>query len=162
YKTNKKLNIKDRLLNQTLAESLVDGETGEIIAEAGDKINRKLLNKLITHLEDETNPLGLETFTLQGVVEDEVAVQLVKIIDPTDPEGERAVHVAGNSNIADDVKHITPSDILASINYFFNILHEVGHTDDIDHLGNRRLRSVGELLQNQFRIGLSRMERVVR
>jgi len=162
YKTNKKLNIKERLLNQTLAESLIDSETGEVIAEKGDKINRKLLNRLITQLEDESNPLGLETFTLQGVVEEDVEVQLVKIIDPTDTEGERVLNVAGNSHIADDVKHITPSDILASINYFFNLLHNVGHTDDIDHLGNRRLRSVGELLQNQFRIGLSRMERVVR
>src|SRR5699024_7050898 len=89
YKTNKKLNIKERLLNQTLAESLVNGETGEIIAEAGDKINRKLLNKLITYLENEANPLGLETFSLQGVVEDDVEVQLVKIIDPTDQESER-------------------------------------------------------------------------
>ena len=60
------------------------------------------------------------------------------------------------------MKNITPADILSSISYFFNLLHNVGDTDDIDHLGNRRLRSVGELLQNQFRIGLSRMERVVR
>ena len=162
YKMNKKLDIKERLLNRTLAESLVDGETGEVIAEKGDKINRKLLNKLITYLENEENPLGLETLTLQGVVEDEVEVQLVKIMDPTDQEGERELHVVGNGHIEDDVKHITPADILASINYFFNLLHDVGHTDDIDHLGNRRLRSVGELLQNQFRIGLSRMERVVR
>ncbi|MFP3490611.1 hypothetical protein R0K20_23710, partial [Staphylococcus sp. SIMBA_130] len=60
------------------------------------------------------------------------------------------------------VKNITPGDIISSINYFFNLLHQVGNTDDNDHLGNRRLRSVGELLQNQFRTGLSRMERVVR
>src|SRR5690625_4867815 len=162
YKTNKKLNIKDRILNQTLAETLVDEEPGEVIAEKGDKIDRKLLNKLLPYLEDEENPLGLKTMTLQGVIEDEVELQLIKIIDPTDAEGERVLHVVGNGHIADDVKHITPADILASINYFFNLLHEVGHTDDIDHLGNRRLRSVGELLQNQFRIGLSRMERVVR
>src|SRR5699024_12116427 len=64
--------------------------------------------------------------------------------------------------IPDDVKHITQADILSSISYFFNLLHSVGNTYDIDHLGNCRLRSVGELLQNQFRIGLSRMERVVR
>lgn len=72
------------------------------------------------------------------------------------------INVIGNANITRDVKHITPGDILASISYFFNLLYKVGDTDDIDHLGNRRLRSVGELLQNQFRIGLSRMERVVR
>ncbi len=72
------------------------------------------------------------------------------------------MNIIGNGNIDRSVKHITPADIIASINYFFNLLHEVGTTDDIDHLGNRRLRSVGELLQNQFRIGLSRMERVVK
>lgn len=162
YKTNKKLNIKDRLLNQTLAESLVDRETGEVIAEKGEKINRKLLNKLITYLEDEENKLGLETLKLQGVVEGEVDIQVVKIIDPTDEDGERALNVIGNANVDESIKHITASDIFASISYFFNLLHNVGTTDDIDHLGNRRLRSVGELLQNQFRIGLSRMERVVR
>ena len=162
YKTNKKLNIKDRLLNQTLAESLVDQETGEVLAEKGERINRKLLNKLITYLENDENKLGLQTLKLQGIIEDEVEVQLIKIIDPTDEDGERVLHVIGNANVDDAIKHITASDILASISYFFNLLHNVGTTDDIDHLGNRRLRSVGELLQNQFRIGLSRMERVVR
>ena len=77
-------------------------------------------------------------------------------------EGERVINVIGNGNIDKAVKHITPADIISSINYFINLLHGVGNTDDIDHLGNRRLRSVGELLQNQFRIGFSRMERVVR
>ncbi|MFB8732923.1 hypothetical protein ACEQPO_00205 [Bacillus sp. SL00103] len=72
------------------------------------------------------------------------------------------INVIGNAYVEEAVKNITPSDIIASISYFFNLLHGVGDTDDIDHLGNRRLRSVGELLQNQFRIGLSRMERVVR
>ena len=162
YKTNKKLNIKDRLLNQTLAESLVDQETGEVLAEKGERINRKLLNKLITYLENDENKLGLQTLKLQGIIEDEVEIQLIKIIDPTDEDGERVLHVIGNANVDDAIKHITASDILASISYFFNLLHNVGTTDDIDHLGNRRLRSVGELLQNQFRIGLSRMERVVR
>src|SRR5699024_4484893 len=66
------------------------------------------------------------------------------------------------ANVDRSIKNITQADIIASVNYFFNLLHHVGNTDDIDHLGNRRLRSVGELLQNQFRIGLSRMERVVR
>src|SRR5699024_11573300 len=75
---------------------------------------------------------------------------------------ERELHVIGNNNTPDDVKHITQADILSSISYFFNLLHSVGNTDDIDHLGNRRLRSVGEVLENQFRIGLSRIERVVR
>src|SRR5699024_8401215 len=91
-----------------------------------------------------------------------ITMQSIKIIDPTDPEGKRTLNVIDNGFVDSSVKNIVPADILASINYFFNILHQVGNTDDIDHLGNRRLRSVGELLQNQFRIGLSRMERVVR
>ena len=95
-------------------------------------------------------------------MDEESEVQVVKIVDPTDSEGERVLHVVGNADVSNDVKHITTADILSSMSYFFNLLHDVGHTDDIDHLGNRRLRSVGELLQNQFRIGLSRMERVVR
>ena len=163
YKMNKKLSIKNRLLNQTLAETIVDKETGEVIAEEGDKLDRKLLNRLIPHLEKEENKLNLEIIQLyNGVVDEEVPVQIIKIVDPTDAEGERVLHVVGNADIENTVKHITQADILSSISYFFNLLFEVGHTDDIDHLGNRRLRSVGELLQNQFRIGLSRMERVVR
>ena len=163
YKMNKKLDIKNRLLNQTLAETLVDKETGEVLAEHGDKIDRRLLNQLIPYLENDENKLSLETVQLyNGVVDEEAPVQLIKILDPTDSEGERVLHVVGNAGIEDDVKNITQADILSSISYFFNLLFKVGHTDDIDHLGNRRLRSVGELLQNQFRIGLSRMERVVR
>ncbi|WP_156291771.1 DNA-directed RNA polymerase subunit beta [Oceanobacillus salinisoli] len=163
YKMNKKLNIKNRLFNQVLAETIVDPETGEILAEKGDRLERKLLNKLIPYLENKEDMLGESTFQPHdGVLEEEIALQTVKIIDPTDPSGERVLHVIGNGNVEKDIKHITPADILASISYFFNLLHEVGDTDDIDHLGNRRLRSVGELLQNQFRIGLSRMERVVR
>src|SRR5699024_11407310 len=77
-------------------------------------------------------------------------------------EAERVLHVGVNANESNDVKHIKQSDILSSVSYYINLLHNVGQTDDIAHLGNRRLRSVGELLQNQFRIGLSRMDRVVR
>ena len=163
YKMNKKLHIKNRLLNQTLAETIVDKSTGEVLAKEGDRIDRKLLNQLIPYLEDEDNKLNLETIQLyNGVMDEEVPVQVFKILDVTDPEGERVLHVVGNADVSDDMKHITQADILSSVSYFFNLLHNVGHTDDIDHLGNRRLRSVGELLQNQFRIGLSRMERVVR
>ena len=163
YKMNKKLNIVNRLFNQVLAEPIVDPETGEVLAQEGDKLERKLLNKIIPYLEREEDKLGEEVLELEeGVLEEPIRIQSIKIIDPTDPEGERVLNVIGNSSIDSDVKNITPADILASISYFFNLLHEVGNIDDIDHLGNRRLRSVGELLQNQFRIGLSRMERVVR
>src|SRR5690625_4308182 len=163
YKMNKKLSIKNRLFGQTLAETIADPNTGEVLAEKGDKIDRKLLNKLIPHLESSENKLKLHSIdVVDGVLDEKVNIQMIKIIDPTDPEGERELNVVGNADVEDNIKHITQADILASINYFFNLLYNVGHTDDIDHLGNRRLRSVGELLQNQFSIGLSRMERVVR
>ena len=163
YKINKKLNVQNRLFNQVLAETLVDEETGEVLAQKGEKITRKLLNKLQEALEREESRLGEVVQELDNpIIEEPLAFQNIKIVDPTDPTGERTLNVIGNSFIEEDVKHITPVDIISSVNYFFNLLYEVGETDDIDHLGNRRLRSVGELLQNQFRIGLSRMERVVR
>jgi len=163
YKMNKKLHIKNRLFNQVLAETVVDPETGEVLAQKGDKIDRKLLDRLMPFIENEEGKLGEKVLEPQdGVMDEEIQLQSVKIIDPTDPEGERELTVIGNGAVDKQTKNITPADILASISYFFNLLHQVGDTDDIDHLGNRRLRSVGELLQNQFRIGLSRMERVVR
>src|SRR5690625_2001871 len=163
YKINKKLDIKNRLFNQTLAETLADPETGEVLAQKGDKIDRKLLNKLTPYLDRDENKLGeASTEMLDDIVDEPVRYQEIKVYDPTDPEGERILNVVGNAGVDATTKNIMPVDIIASINYFFNLLHTVGHTDDIDHLGNRRLRSVGELLQNQFRIGLSRMERVVR
>ncbi|BCU80383.1 DNA-directed RNA polymerase subunit beta [Polycladomyces abyssicola] len=161
YKMNKKLHIKNRLLNQRLAEPIVDPETGEIIAEAGQVIDRRVLNKILPLLEKEDG-LGWEEHTVRGGVPEDgtVRLQSVKIFSPV--EDGKVIKVISNGNVDSSVKHITPADIVASINYFINLLHGVGSTDDIDHLGNRRLRSVGELLQNQFRIGLSRMERVVR
>ncbi|OEH93180.1 DNA-directed RNA polymerase subunit beta [Bacillus solimangrovi] len=160
YKINKKLHIKNRLFNQRLAETLVDTETGEIIAEAGTLLERRVLDKLIDHLD---NGLGFRVVSPHGgVLDEDVDVQSIKIIAPSDPEGEKVINVIGNGNTDKSIKNIAPADIIASISYFFNLLHDVGDTDDIDHLGNRRLRSVGELLQNQFRIGLSRMERVIR
>src|SRR5699024_6105656 len=163
YKMNKKLNIKNRLFNQVLAEPIVDPETGEVLAQKGDRLERKLLNKIIPYLENQENMLGeKQVEPNEGVLDEAIRLQSVKIIDPTDPDGERELEVIGNAHVDRNVKHITPADILSAISYFFNLLHHVGGTDDIDHLGNRRLRSVGELLQNQFRIGLSRMERVVR
>lgn len=159
YKINKKLHIKNRLFNQRLAETLVDTETGEIIAEAGQIIDRRLLDEILPYLEKN---VGYKDYPVAGGVLDHDIIRLqgVKVYAP-DEEG-KIITVLSNGSIDKGVKHITPADIIASINYFINLLHGVGNTDDIDHLGNRRLRSVGELLQNQFRIGLSRMERVVR
>ncbi|MBO8172741.1 MAG: DNA-directed RNA polymerase subunit beta [Bacillaceae bacterium] len=159
YKVNKKLHIKNRLFNQRLAETLVDPETGEILAEAGQVIDRRILDRLIPYIE---KGIGFHEYKPRGgVVENEnIGLQTVNIFSPH--EDGKIIKVISNGFIEKNVKHITPADIIASINYFINLLHGVGNTDDIDHLGNRRLRSVGELLQNQFRIGLSRMERVVR
>ncbi|MGM7637243.1 DNA-directed RNA polymerase subunit beta [Bacillus sp. Hm123] len=159
YKINKKLHTKNRLFGQRLAETLADPETGEIIAEAGTLLDRRALDKIIPNLE---SGAGFKTFRQSGgVVEEDIIVQSIKIYAPNSEE-EKVINVIGNGFPEFDVKHITPADIISSIGYFFNLLYGVGNTDDIDHLGNRRLRSVGELLQNQFRIGLSRMERVVR
>lgn len=159
YKMNKKLHIKNRLFGQRLAETLVDPETGEIIAEKGTLLDRRNLDRIIPNLEKN---IGFKTYSpFGGVVEEDVLLQTIKIFAPNE-DGEKEINVISNAYVEDAVKHIAPADIIASISYFFNLLHEVGLTDDIDHLGNRRLRSVGELLQNQFRIGLSRMERVVR
>jgi DNA-directed RNA polymerase subunit beta len=161
YKINKKLHIKNRLFNQRLAETLVNPSTGEIIAEAGQLVDRRLLDKIMPFLEGE---VGYSDYNVQkGVVENEqtnLSLQSVSIFSPY--EDGKVIKIISNGTIDKSVKNITPADIIASINYFMNLLHGVGSVDDIDHLGNRRLRSVGELLQNQFRIGLSRMERVVR
>ncbi|QHE50682.1 DNA-directed RNA polymerase subunit beta [Pontibacillus sp. HMF3514] len=163
YKINKKLHIKNRLFNQVLAETLVDPETGEVLANEGDKLDRRLLDKVLPYLSGQDENLGEADIEPQdGVLDEPIRIQSVKIIDPTDPEGEKTLNVISNGDVDNDTKNITPADILSAVSYFFNLLHDVGGTDDIDHLGNRRLRSVGELLQNQFRIGLSRMERVVR
>ncbi|WJH36405.1 DNA-directed RNA polymerase subunit beta [Paenibacillus sp. CC-CFT747] len=159
YKINKKLHIKNRLFNQRLAETLVDPETGEIIAEAGQMLDRRLLDQVLPYLE---KGVGFKDYTVHNGVTDEdtIPMQVVEVYSPL--EDGKITKVIANRNIDKSVKNITPADIISSINYFINLLHGIGNTDDIDHLGNRRLRSVGELLQNQFRIGLSRMERVVR
>ena len=159
YKMNKKLDIKNRLFNQTVAETLVDPETGEILVEEGTLIDRRVLDRLIPYLE---SGIGFKTLSqVGGVLDNDITIQSIKIYVPNDEE-KKEINVISNAYVETEIKNITPADIISSIGYFFNLLYNVGNTDDIDHLGNRRLRSVGELLQNQFRIGLSRMERVVR
>ncbi len=159
YKINKKLHIKNRLFNQRLAEPLVDPETGEILAEAGQIIDRRLLDQLLPYLEKN---VGYKDYPMANGVLDDPAVTLQKISIYSPNDDGKVIPIISNGLVDKSVKHITPADIISSINYFINLLHGVGSIDDIDHLGNRRIRSVGELLQNQFRIGLSRMERVVR
>ncbi|MNO59110.1 DNA-directed RNA polymerase subunit beta [compost metagenome] len=159
YKINKKLHIKNRLFNQRLAQPLVDESTGEILAESGQMVDRRLLDELIPYFEKD---VAAKTYRVTGGVLDseDIPLQTIDVFSPIE-EG-RVIKLIANGNIDKSVKHITQADIISSISYFINLLHGIGNTDDIDHLGNRRLRSVGELLQNQFRIGLSRMERVVR
>src|SRR5699024_8439886 len=100
YKMNKKLDIKNRLFNQVLAETVVDEETGEVLAEEGSLLDRKLLNKLIPYLEREENKLGESLLTPQeGVLDEEIPVQSIKIIDPNDPEGERKLTIIGNGMV---------------------------------------------------------------
>ncbi|UOB20419.1 DNA-directed RNA polymerase subunit beta [Macrococcus armenti] len=159
YKMNKKLHLKHRLFNQVLAEPIVNTETGEIVAEEGTLLDRRNLDQIMDVLESNANQ---KVYDLDnGLLDEPIEIQSVKVYVPGDEE-KRTTTIIGNAFPDDEVKCITPADILSSVSYFFNLLAGVGDTDDIDHLGNRRLRSVGELLQNQFRIGLSRMERVVR
>ena len=160
HKVNKKLSLKTRLLNQVLAETLADPDTGEVIAQKGTKVDRQVMDKLAPYLDRD----DFKTITYQpsdqGVVTDPIELQSIKVYSQVTPDKE--INLIGNGHIGKKVKHIVPADVLASMNYFLNLQEGLGSIDDIDHLGNRRIRSVGELLQNQFRIGLSRMERVVR
>ena len=160
YKVNKKLSMKTRLMDQTLAETLADPDTGEVIAQKDTVIDKNVMAKLSPYLERDDFKTVTYTPSDEAVVTNPMVLQVVKVYSQNDPE--KVVNVIGNGNIDLKFKHIVPADIIASINYFFNLQEGLGSTDDIDHLGNRRIRSVGELLQNQFRIGLSRMERVVR
>lgn len=160
YKMNKKLDLKTRLLNLTLAETLADPETGEIVLEKGTEISHQVMEDTLAEYIDN----GLNTVTYypseDGVVTDPMTVQVFKVFSPSDPD--REVNVIGNGYPESNIRTVRPADIVAAMSYFFNLMEGIGNTDDIDHLGNRRIRSVGELLQNQFRIGLARMERVVR
>ena len=180
YKFNKKLALRNRINGQILAEDVVDETTGEILAEAGKVVNRELADaiqnaavpyvwvqaeernvKVLSNMMvDISNYVDFDTKAL-GVNELVYYPVLAQILE----ENETAEDLADaiKKNIHDLIpKHITREDIFASINYNMHLEYGVGHDDDIDHLGNRRIRAVGELLQNQYRIGLSRLERVVR
>ena len=181
YKFNKKLSFKYRLNGQTLAEDVVNTETGEILAEAGTKLDKekamaiqnagvpyvwvdgptrkqKVLSNMMVDLGAHVSFDPAEV----GVTEMVYYPVLDSILEEAGDD-EEGLKEAIRANIHDLIpKHITKEDIIASINYNMHLEEQVGTSDDIDHLGNRRIRAVGELLQNQYRIGLSRMERVVR
>ena len=181
YKFNKKLHLKNRIKGHMLAEDVVDTRTGEILAEAGTTVERELAEKI----QNAAIPfVWVEGPTRKQKVLSNLMVDLSTYVsfDPKEagvtelvfyPELEKILEAFGDDQeeLKDAIrrrvhelipKHITKEDILASINYNMHLEEEVGTSDDIDHLGNRRIRAVGELLQNQYRIGLSRMERVVR
>lgn len=154
YKFNKKLNVCDRLLNQVLAEDIkVDGN---VIVPSGTKVTTEVLEKLKPVFD---NGYGMVDASLVKELDDHTMVQVVSIYSPVEPD--KIIKIVGNDQSL-EVKTLTISDIYASVSYYLNLLHGVGSIDEIDHLSNRRLRQVGELLQNQFRIGVARMERVIR
>ncbi len=184
YKFNKKLALFDRIVGQISADTIVDENTGEIIVSEGEMINKEIarniekaqINAVNIRIDDEghtTKVISNNMIDLKNLVDynprdygirEKVRASVLKEIleqypDVNSDEFKKEIEARRYELIP---SHIIIDDIIASISYMCNVAHGVGHTDDIDHLGNRRLRSVGELLQNQFRIGLARMERVVR
>ncbi len=180
YKFNKKLSLKNRIRGQVLAEDVVDTSTGEVLAEAGTRVDavladaiqdsgvpcvwiqgeerniKVLTNRMVDlkkHVDCEPRELGIRELVYYPVLQ-----RLME--EYTDQEELKEAIKRDASELVP--KHITKDDILASINYNMHLEYGLGNADDIDHLGNRRIRAVGELLQNQYRIGLSRLERVVR
>ncbi len=183
YKFNKKLALKNRISGQVLAEDVVDASTGEILAESGTLVTRELaesiqnaavpfvwiqgeernIKVLSNMMVDVTSYVDIDKAEAKklGITELVYYPVLEKILEENESLDE--IKEALHRNATDLIpKHITKEDILASINYNMHLEYGLGNDDDIDHLGNRRIRAVGELLQNQYRIGLSRMERVVR
>ena len=154
YKFNRKLNVADRLLNQVIAEDITNN--GEVVLEKGTQITKANMDILKEAL---ANGFGLTEVKVNEELDQYNKVQIVKIFSPNDKK--KKLDVIGNDQSI-EVKRLTISDVYASVSYYLNLLQGVGNFDEIDHLGNRRIRQVGELLQNQFRIGVSRMERVVR
>ncbi len=154
YKFNKKLNVIDRLLGCRLAEDIK--VNGEVIAQNGDIVTKELLEKLKPIFKD---GYGKKEALINQELDTYGDVQIVKVYSKTNPE--KVVKIIGNDQDI-DIKRLTVSDIYASLSYYLNLLDGIGSFDEIDHLSNRRVRQVGELLQNQFRIGVSRIERMIR
>jgi DNA-directed RNA polymerase subunit beta len=181
YKFNKKLKLRNRIKNQTIAEDVIDPNTGEILAEAGTVATADLADRIqnaavpyVVIQGEERNIRVLSNMMVDitsfidcdpkelGINELVYYPALQALLSDYQSDPEALVDAIRDSVHALIPKHITPEDIFASINYNMHLEYGIGHDDDIDHLGNRRIRAVGELLQNQYRIGLSRLERVVR
>ena len=181
YKFNKKLALRNRIRHQILAADVVDPSTGEVVASQGDKVTAELADTIqnaaipFVYIQtEEKNVKVLSNMMVDltsyvdcnpkdfGIKEKVYYPLLAKILEEFSEDPEKLAE-AIKKNVHELVpKHITKEDIIASINYNMHLEYGLGNDDDIDHLGNRRIRAVGELLQNQYRIGLSRMERVVR
>ncbi|MCM1045557.1 MAG: DNA-directed RNA polymerase subunit beta [Candidatus Gastranaerophilales bacterium] len=181
YKFNKKLALRNRIRHQILAADVVDPSTGEIIASAGDKVSAELADQIqdsavpFVYIQtEERNVKVLSNMMVDlthyvdcnprdyGIRDRVYYPVLAQILEEFGDEPEKLAE-ALKKNVYELIpKHVTKEDIIASINYNMHLEYGLGNDDDIDHLGNRRIRAVGELLQNQYRIGLSRMERVVR
>ncbi|MBS7305504.1 MAG: DNA-directed RNA polymerase subunit beta [Lachnospiraceae bacterium] len=182
YKFNKKLMLKFRISGHTLAEDVIDPYTGEIIAKAGEVVDMELADKIqnaavpsVVIQADDRNVKVLSNMMIDitsfidcdakalGINELVYFPKLKELLETNPEASAKELDEIIRQNVNELIpKHITKEDILASINYNMHLEHGIGTKDDIDHLGNRRIRAVGELLQNQYRIGLSRLERVVR
>ena len=182
YKFNKKLMLKSRISGHTLAEDVIDPYTGEIIAKAGEVVDMELADKIqnaavpsVVIQADDRNVKVLSNMMIDitsfidcdakalGINELVYFPKLKELLEANPEASAKELDEIIRQNVNELIpKHITKEDILASINYNMHLEHGIGTKDDIDHLGNRRIRAVGELLQNQYRIGLSRLERVVR
>ena len=182
YKFNKKLALRNRIRNQVLAADVVDEYTGEVLASAGDRVTAEMANAIqnaavpyVWIQTEEKNVKVLSNMMVSitnfvdcnpkelGITEEFVYFPVLKQLMDEYAGQPEELAVAISRNVHELIpKHITKEDIIASINYNIHLEYGIGTDDDIDHLGNRRIRAVGELLQNQYRIGLSRLERVVR
>ena len=182
YKYDKKLSVANRVLGQTLSRPAISPVTGEIVFEDGRKITeedareieRAGVNEVYVRLEDGTEVKVFSNMTVypadvlgydltEAGIDEKVRTDvLLEIMEEAEGEREEVIELAHRRRGELSPKHITREDILSSINYLLCLSHGIGTTDDIDHLGNRRLRCVGELLQNQLRIGLSRMDKIVK
>ena len=154
YKFNRKLDVLDRLIGCTLAEDIKVGK--DIIVAKDTVVTKDVLEQLKPIME---NGYGVKEVTINNDLDTYNKVQVVKVYSKNNPS--KVVNIIGNDRTS-DVKRLTISDIYASVSYYLNLLEGIGSFDEIDHLSNRRVRQVGELLQNQFRIGVSRIERVIR
>ncbi len=154
YKFNRKLDVCDRLLGCIIAQDIKIGK--KVIVKSGTEITKILLEEIRPLFKD---GFGVKEVPINESLDTYNKVQVIKVYSKKNPD--RIINIIGNDQTS-DIKRLTISDVYASVSYYLNLLEGIGHFDEIDHLSNRRVRQVGELLQNQFRIGVSRIERVIR